>query len=1609
MIDMTRSVQQTFHVIRWRIAAIVLVGICISCVTSVSGEQVQSKHTLQLNSDETVAVFYMISKSTTSALYWAKSYTVASKERQAELASQIGNEILSIYALLAAIEQAGRYPAFPAEQLEEPLTSASLAARDERVNIAHIEGEIQLFFSQFVAWIQSAERDIESAIGFMLGTSLPSLIREVDSLLLTSGTRQPRYIQLVEPLEGIVLILDEYGFALPIVPALRTLAQRLRADAPADETLHVIRDDAQDIDAFLTATSTLCLARGMALRSQEEMFSSESLDQARVLVLPCELLGGGLEHGWVTMGLANELAGLARLSGIFKETLLPMEYAPALLQFPLDSADWSELAGELYASHVLASCYEIRQGTIAFTWELIEVQQRRTVTGGEVDCPLSECHLVPYRLLQAIGAKIGQPIGNLPIVTSPEAFEANSRAVSAWLKLFSEPEPTVDQLYRSISFFEQALQMEPGYIQAIYNLGLVYLRIDDGRALEQFYKALSVVRLVNMHLLAGLMSAIDGDKQVLNALEIDETAPPLLKMEAAAQNYRAAIVADPYNPYYHARLAGVFTHLRRYEEAIPTAQSAVFLFSHDGALHELSGSILLFLAASDSSYRPTAVQAMEEAIRIGPLDCTARRSKFIGCLPREFYMAELAAAYADWLEWDLALHWAAKALSNTASLPAGEEDVIQTMINNRIAQPAREAGRTAASVGDLHEAVALFRYALEAARVLDDDERMSVEWGNIALVLRRLGEMERARQAYLMAYELTDRASQQVILLHNLAALHTMLGDPVSAEASLTQAEDILPRVSPSNATKLQAIIWSQRAQLAFNRGEISTAFQMLDQAIDTTPDSDFRFNYRIFKAWMLERVGLVEESLAIMAELSEEIYSVTDQGVIGFFARQMLGLARYGATPPQELLAVAIQYTNDAAAKVDLYRTLAAVLDGQGKHAEAKVVLGDALSIAPSGLQALVQGELGFHCLLTQEYSQALEEFQHALWGISCSSPSEDERWPNPKLEEILLPSVGIEALWGKSAALQGLAREGSTTASKQALYEEAWLCFDTALALLDQVRTGAREERYATSIIGKTYDRLFEDAISHIVEMGDLFPGSVVLERSLYIAEQAKARSTADSLFNFNRNPFALVLDNPDLVSALQNLNLKIDELTAQLSAEKRKPEDQQSLIFVDTLTNELSQARREFQALWEEVLGTKTAAFISVDIEEITSNVAEALKFLEPHEAVLEYMVTEKGVYLWVISASEQEGSHKIGEPIFVQYPREQLMNDVIALRQAIEDQNPDTITVNELLTSFYMQLVQPGLAQLGDEVDTLIFIPSGPLWYLPFSALKMSDQEVRDKDSLVPRHPYLVEKFTLAYLPSMAILPLLEREEIPAEASLLALADPKLPPEREDLPRYGNLEEACRAFARCLVGEEEGVYAGEAAQEERAYREAVGRQVVVYACHGEFDPYVPLQSKLLLAPVLESGNEEDNSRLADGDYHAWETFLTDHKGVKLVILAACETLLPAFHQLQGTMAVLSGQKSEEIELTPGQLKQIITGDEVVGLARAFLSSGAEAVLGTLWQANPTAIEKLLVSMCKHHNQGDTWAQALTNAQRELITNAAFKSPWFWAPYQLIGRWR
>ena len=409
--------------------------------------------------------------------------------------------------------------------------------------------------------------------------------------------------------------------------------------------------------------------------------------------------------------------------------------------------------------------------------------------------------------------------------------------------------------------------------------------------------------------------------------------------------------------------------------------------------------------------------------------------------------------------------------------------------------------------------------------------------------------------------------------------------------------------------------------------------------------------------------------------------------------------------------------------------------------------------------------------------------------------------------------------------------------------------------------------------------------------------------------------------------------------------------------------------------------------------------------VDIDVISNAIIAAQQDLQPNEAVLEYFVTQDGIYLWVITKGG------IGTPIFIKYSRDQLMHDVITLRKALESINPNQITLTEFLTSFYTKLVKPGLDELtGKKIDTLIFILSGPLWYLPFAAMEMSDH--KESSGVGTRYPYLVEHYTIAYLPSLVSLPTLMATEADKGGSVVEFMNfPMAYPDFETLPSL---------VTQCLVGQGHRVYvyARYDATESRLKDESPGASLLLLLCRVRIDMRAPLQSELLLA-------EDDEN---DGHLHAWEVLQLDLKRIDLVILPTVETL-PIILQPRSTLfnpppwrtasyGTTPGRSANVqpvatqaggVQFTPDLLQALNSGTSGMIWPLAFLSAGAKGVLQTSWLSSPSIFNKLLMTMGSYCRGGDTWAQALARAQRDLIKSSDFSNPWFWAPYQLIGRWR
>jgi hypothetical protein len=101
-------------------------------------------------------------------------------------------------------------------------------------------------------------------------------------------------------------------------------------------------------------------------------------------------------------------------------------------------------------------------------------------------------------------------------------------------------------------------------------------------------------------------------------------------------------------------------------------------------------------------------------------------------------------------------------------------------------------------------------------------------------------------------------------------------------------------------------------------------------------------------------------------------------------------------------------------------------------------------------------------------------------------------------------------------------------------------------------------------------------------------------------------------------------------------------------------------------------------------------------------------------------------------------------------------------------------------------------------------------------------------------------------------------------------------------------------------------------------------------------------IPCTTTLALVPGEE-----------DGDFYAREFLFFDLTRTKVVLLMACETLTTAIESLVGIItAGLGADLLSEQKLNI--LQYLVPGDGLVGLSRAFLLAGAEAVLANHLEA-------------------------------------------------------
>jgi len=274
------------------------------------------------------------------------------------------------------------------------------------------------------------------------------------------------------------------------------------------------------------------------------------------------------------------------------------------------------------------------------------------------------------------------------------------------------------------------------------------------------------------------------------------------------------------------------------------------------------------------------------------------------------------------------------------------------------------------------------------------------------------------------------------------------------------------------------------------------------------------------------------------------------------------------------------------------------------------------------------------------------------------------------------------------------------------------------------------------------------------------------------------------------------------------------------------------------------------------------------------------------------------------------------------------RNNLVSKVNMLRDSIYQLATEN-RFNTVSQELYKLLIEPALPHIrGKE---LIVVPHDVLHYLPFQALLASDGQ------------YLIEKYPIYYLSSASLMQFTQEKRRAGAQKVLAFDNPDLGDAKMSL-QFAEME----AKQIQTIYPEAMVLLKREATEERAKTLSPQNGIIHFASHAELKEDDPLSSAILLA----------KSDKEDGRLEVREIFGMDLKA-SLIVLSACET----------------------------GLGKLSSGDELVGLTRAFIYAGTPSVVASLWSVDDGSTAQLMSSFYRNLRTM-TKAEALRQAQLQLI---------------------
>ena len=920
--------------------------------------------------------------------------------------------------------------------------------------------------------------------------------------------------------------------------------------------------------------------------------------------------------------------------------------------------------------------------------------------------------------------------------------------------------------------------------------------------------------------------------------------------------------------------------------------------------------------------------------------------------------------------------------------------------------------------GDYSQALVVNQLMVRVAETIGSKPEEATAWrniGNMHLLLRDYKAAIGAYQKSLAIVEGLDRKFELVAVWLSLGAAYAASGEERGAldayQNSLALSEEFDDKGGAANA--LEAIARLHREQGRFQqaaegyervlplrealRDRASVAGTLVNLAeVEYEQGEDERaLGYYLRAVSVLESIGRLESLVNTLHNIANLYYLQGNYDLaLGYYRRELDRAETANSLPGAAAALAGIGLIQS------LYADYSASLDAFRKCLLIWRQLGNAEEIATA------MQKVGRAYFAQGEFPKALEQFQQALemrealkdrieiaWalldvGASLAAQREygdalarDER--SLRLFEELTDASGIGtalvhlsglhfaqedytsaieladraasvAKAANDAEIFWLARyRGGRAQYRLRQYGQSRKAFTEAIATIEAQRAVAGDSRP---------QRAIEDKLAPYLAMVDVAINQNQSAEALHFAERAKMRSLKLLLEN-GRARITKTMTPAEQVRE-QELTRELITLRSQVNRERERKAPQparladlaarlqRTQLDADNFQRRLYSLRPDLRVL--------RGAGPAISLEKCASLLSST------GIALLEFVETDEGVYLLVFSRPQSKMRLPRLQAYALGVTRRELAERIARFQQVIVGRGEGWETQAREL---YDLLIKPAGEQLKSQTH-LVVVPDGWLWNLPFAALQSSHGS------------FLLEQHAISITPSLTALSRMRvsRPQARTAAQLVAFANPalsraaieriKVARRLENLAPSPETESEVERLRQLYGANLSRVYVRGEARVDRVRAEAEGAKVLHLAIPATISEASPLYSQLAFAPP--PGDSQ-----ADGLIDARELFGWDLKA-EIVVLSSGEAVP----------------------------KGVGTGRGLTGFSWALVVAGCRSSLLSQWRVEMPTTTELMVDFHREWRVSNQKANAWRTAAMDLWKKSAYRHPYYWAGFVVLG---